>query len=394
MIMTKHATLSPSKAIQWVNCPGSIKATKDIPKEMSEFALEGIFAHKLAEKCLKKDCNAEYYRNKMIRLTKDNSKKSLIIDDDMIFYVQKYLDYIRGLITDKTEVFFEQKVTMNKKLKIFGTADAVIADYENKICHVIDLKYGRGIEISAVENWQCMIYALGVLNEIDWISDFKTIVLHIVQPRIYNYSKWIIGLETLQEAEIKFIKSGKLAMTLDAPRIPGIGQCQWCLVRDNCKPLFNHIMEIIMPNSKSTDIKVPNVDDLTESEISNVINAEALVLNFISSVKGRALNDIQTGKKISGVKVVRSRANKRLTSDAPDTIQKEIGNKGFSERKPLPISKLTALLPAAIMDEITTKPEGNLIVVSENDKREAISFEIDQSFVDETKSITNTADTR
>lgn len=50
----KHALLSASSAHRWLNCPGSVSLTKDMPDTVSEYAEEGRLAHALAELKLRK----------------------------------------------------------------------------------------------------------------------------------------------------------------------------------------------------------------------------------------------------------------------------------------------------------------------------------------------------
>lgn len=40
-----HAVLSASSAHRWLNCPGSVSLTKDMPDTKSEYAEEGRLAH-------------------------------------------------------------------------------------------------------------------------------------------------------------------------------------------------------------------------------------------------------------------------------------------------------------------------------------------------------------
>ena len=47
-----HALLAPSSAHRWIECPGSVVLSKDIPETTSEYAEEGTFAHAVAAHCL------------------------------------------------------------------------------------------------------------------------------------------------------------------------------------------------------------------------------------------------------------------------------------------------------------------------------------------------------
>ena len=62
----------------------------------------------------------------------------------------------------------------------FGTADCiVIADGE---LNIVDYKHGKGVEVSAVDNPQMMLYALGALEIFDGIYDIDSVRMTIYQP--------------------------------------------------------------------------------------------------------------------------------------------------------------------------------------------------------------------
>ena len=50
--------------------------------------------------------------------------------------------------------------------------------------HIIDLKYGKGVSVEAEQNTQAMLYALGVIDDLGFMYEFDTVVIHIYQPRI------------------------------------------------------------------------------------------------------------------------------------------------------------------------------------------------------------------
>ena len=43
--MLKHAKLSPSAAVRWMNCPGSVSLTAEMPDTTNSYALAGTTAH-------------------------------------------------------------------------------------------------------------------------------------------------------------------------------------------------------------------------------------------------------------------------------------------------------------------------------------------------------------
>lgn len=85
-----HAELSPSSAVRWMQCPGSVAACRDLPDTSSKYADEGTDAHELAAKCLESGKDAAEFIGAAM-------EKGTVVDADMARYVQSYIDYVRAL---------------------------------------------------------------------------------------------------------------------------------------------------------------------------------------------------------------------------------------------------------------------------------------------------------
>ena len=70
---------------------------------------------------------------------------------------------------------------------VWGTKDYSIES--KRILHVVDWKFGKGIPVYAEQNDQGNAYALGTVKTPERLAEFDEIWVHIVQPRINNYSK-------------------------------------------------------------------------------------------------------------------------------------------------------------------------------------------------------------
>ena len=87
-----HALLSPSSASRWLNCPGSVALTRDLPDVQSEYSLEGTCAHTLAQYCFQDKNDAVKHVGKSNAVEDVDAYR---IEPDMADYVQMYLDFVR-----------------------------------------------------------------------------------------------------------------------------------------------------------------------------------------------------------------------------------------------------------------------------------------------------------
>lgn len=175
-----HAILSASASKRWLSCPPSAKLNAELPDTTSEYAREGTCAHELAE----------YKVNKMLGIEAKNPTESLdFYDSEMEDCTESYAQYIAEQIAkyDSPVVMVEQRLDFSKYVPGgFGTGDCVIV--ADDVLTVIDYKHGKGVPVSAENNSQMMLYALGALELFDSLYDIKEICMIIFQPRLENVS--------------------------------------------------------------------------------------------------------------------------------------------------------------------------------------------------------------
>ncbi len=186
-----HALLSASSAHRWLNCPPSAKAVEGAADAPSDAALQGTAAHVLAE-------------HKLLRALKRRSKRPTsewidnemeTLTDDYVNFVLEHLSNARETCAD-AQVFVEQRLDYSHvALGGFGTGDCVIL--AEPVLHIIDLKYGMGVEVSPEANPQLMLYGLGALAAFDALYDIREVRLSIFQPRRGNVATWTIPAEDL-----------------------------------------------------------------------------------------------------------------------------------------------------------------------------------------------------
>ena len=206
--MGTHATLSPSSAHRWTQCPGSVALEAQYPDTGSKFADEGTAAHELAAMALLDDRDASYFVGQVIEV----NGVEYDVDTEMAMQVQKYLDYVRSI---EGELMVEQRLPIEQltgEPGAGGTADAVILAGEELV--IVDLKYGRGVKVDAEHNAQLCTYAAAALEEYEFLGDFSQVRVVIVQPRLDHISEWTVpvtGERSMETFRQNLIERAKLA---------------------------------------------------------------------------------------------------------------------------------------------------------------------------------------
>lgn len=182
----------------------------------------------------------------------------------------------------------------------FGTSDSVIVG--DTWIHIIDLKYGRGVQVFAEENEQLMLYALGALDQFDLLGEIETVRMTVHQPRLNHVDSWTCSVEHLRAFEQRAIAAGKRALNLadgcdtgdggaieDLPGMlnPGPDQCRFCKAKATCPALRDQVLATVagdfevMGNEPDGDGAMPVVDNLIalgKGEIAvSIIDAEKII---------------------------------------------------------------------------------------------------------------------
>ena len=165
-----HAILSPSSAKRWIHCTPSALLAEEAGSKSSVYAEEGTLAHEIAEHALTQYLEGIYdpIIDEALPI-KDEHLKNPLFSIDMANYIRDYCDYVIGEVYEMaradgfSEMFLERKVDITDYAPdSFGSVDVVLVS--DKTIHIIDLKYGAGVQVLADMNEQMMMYALGALK--------------------------------------------------------------------------------------------------------------------------------------------------------------------------------------------------------------------------------------
>lgn len=230
-----HSILGPSSSDRWMNCPGSVLLTKGM-KGQSEYAAEGTAAHTLSEWVREQGLPAEHWKGTTIVVGDYQFK----VGKPMIDSVQYFVDdcaKIPGAACIEEMVGYEELVPGG-----FGTLDD--GRLEDWICTLTDLKHGTGVKVFAKDNFQLMLYALGLYFKWKWLYEFAHFRLRICQPRLRHFESFEISLGHLLQWGYDVVRpAAKLALTPGAPLRAG-NWCKFCKIKNSCEIRANYKMEM------------------------------------------------------------------------------------------------------------------------------------------------------
>lgn len=334
-----HAVLSASSAHRWLECPPSAVANEAYPNQDTIFTNEGTLAHEVAEYMARNG----YYSRK-------NSKDGVTVE--MVEHAKEYADYIEEQKkTNGAIVLLEQRVDFSPWVPDgFGTCDCIII--ENDTLTIIDYKYGQGVQVSATDNPQMKLYALGAMNDYGIALDVKKIELHIFQPRLNNISVDHLTVEELMEWAEKIVKpAAEKAINGKGKYAPG-EHCRFCQHGGKCRALTQLCTEYIETHGLRVAIPV-----LAPHEVADVLRMEPMITLWLKKVKEQALTTLMEGNELPGYKLVEGKLGNRKWSNE-ETVFNVLTSAGYSDHD---ITETKILSPTQMDKAIGKKKVAELL---------------------------------
>lgn len=372
--MSTHALLSPSSAHRWLNCPLAPRLEAQLPEQPSEYAREGTIAHSVCEisakKHFKKVKAAEY--NRVIKKLKTDEQWS----DEMLHTAEIYIEHLAEQamsFENEPHLAFEVKVDISDYVpEAFGRCDCVMFGGETLI--ITDYKHGKGVPVSAEENPQLMLYALGALKLYQPLfgGALKKVAIYVDQPRLNAYGGWGCSAVELLDWGESIKPKAQMAFM-------GFGEyhagdwCRFCRANGICEEqaeqqigAFDDFKGAINNSSAL----------LTPAEMGDVLERGRNLVAWYETVKEKALEAILNGAKIPGYKLVEGRST-RVWLDQDAALEKlqtsGVDRAIIYDSVPKTLAQLEKVLGTAKFKELVgdcvTKPQGKPTLATADDTR-------------------------
>lgn len=375
-----HARLSASGAHRWMECTPSVALEERFPDKGSEYAAEGTLAHSLAELIIRYnngEITKKTFSTRMNKLRKDE-----LYSKEMEDYIAEYTQTVWEIFNEvkaecpDAQLLPEQRLDFSEYVPDgFGTGDVVII--ADDMVQVIDLKYGKGVGVSAVDNPQLRLYGIGAYLEHSMLYDIQRVKETIIQPRLENVSTEELSVEELLEwAETEVKPKAALAMAGEGEFVPG-DHCRFCKAKAICRARADENLSLMKLDFRDPDI-------LEEWEIGEVLQMAEELNDWAKDVKDYAFDQaLNHGIKYEGWKLVEGRSNRKYLNE--DKVKEALIGAGYSQDKitETKILGITAMEKeigkksfGEILSGLVIKPEGKPVLVPETDKRPELNREL------------------
>lgn len=404
--MSTHAQLSPSKRHRWALCPGSIREEAKFPDERSNpAAIDGTHSHTLLEHCIKAGLIDPTL---IVGVELKDDDGIFTVDAERAARVKVAIEYIKSRVAElnkMAEVISETRVNPKRltgRDDLSGTVDIQIIGGD--VLEIVDYKDGMGV-VLAEENLQLEQYAIGKLAECEAEQyPWREVRMTIVQPKLAlkgmnPITSWTIPISQFNSRIERLKQQAAATDSPDDLLIPGESQCKFCKAKGSCSALASNVMKEvgimfkpIVTNTLDVAQQSANKDPavMDDEQIRQIMEAAPLLRQLLEGVEKEALRRLESGKSISGLKLVHGRGS-RAWSLPEDEIAEKLVKMGIPKSaiyetklvSPAKAEKLTwekkgekvTLSDRQLKrmeQEYVTKLAGKLTVVPESDSRPAV----------------------
>lgn len=370
-----HSLLSPSGAHRWLKCTKSARLEEQFPDTDSSAAAEGTLAHEIAEiKVRGYFFRAEWTKRK-VTMAINKKKKEPLYQEEMLGYTDDYLEEIKRValsFQSTPAVAIEEEFDLSMYIpEAHGSPDCVLV-HQGEM-HIFDFKYGKGVPVSAVDNPQLKLYALGAYEKYKFIYSIDDVVLHIVQPRLDNYSSWSVSSKDLLDFGAYARERAGIALEGGGTFAPDADVCRFCRARAVCRARAEKNVQMAFLTNRKPDT-------LSDEEIGSYLIKGEDISSWLKDIKEYALSACLAGREIPGWKAVEGRKTRKWTDQ--DAAFSALMKSGIDEavlynREPVSLAAAEKIVGkkdfSSIVGAYIDTPPGKPTLVKASDKRESVT---------------------
>lgn len=361
-----HAGAGPSASSRWMQCTMSLSASRAFletltPTQQQAFsganlaARQGLTAHAVGE------AKANHMLGRITDEERDAALEHLAThpdegeeyNEEMDDYVNEYVDLIQTYANERgaENIGVEKRVSAAIPLTglhegevymVHGSVDSSVRPTkDHPVLVSIDLKYGEGLEVAALENSQALLYALGELGELvdedgNLTVDIETVRVHIAQPRLGGIKTWELSLDDLFDWRDNVLAP---ALTLalygedeGATFEPSESACQFCPARGSCAALaeqryaeaaeaFDVIQDYEVEHGAGS---LPEAATLTDERLGSLMVQIAPLVGLYKDLREEGQRRLHRGAVVPGYDLRNYSPARKWKETDPEILNKRI----------------------------------------------------------------------
>jgi hypothetical protein len=293
--------LTPSGAHRWMKCTGypSLSKASNIPYERSDSEKEGVAAHEILEQIIK------------------GTPLAITADVDMVMganLLKAALPAgVKWIVEGPVVIMNTADVSIKGKVDIYGYEDT--AD----IVHIYDYKYGF-TPVEVIDNWQLIIYAIGVRDSLIRTNAGTLFSLNIVQPRAYHEDgvirNWTITMAELNAYAQRVYDTANKAAGFNSSCTTG-ATCKYCPAAHCCEALR---LAALHTADEAYTCYEELPDEAIGRELSLLLDAKTLLDARVQGLQDDMTHRLKQGKLLTGFTLTPGRSSKKWNASDAEII--------------------------------------------------------------------------
>jgi hypothetical protein len=314
----------------------------------------------------------------------ENVKASKFYGPEMENATEDYVDVVTERFMEAQSRSSDAVLLLEERLDFsewvpdgFGTGDVVTIS--DGVLEIIDLKFGKGVPVSAIGNSQMRLYALGAWWGYNFLYSIDEVKMTIVQPRLDSVSTDSMPIDELLEWAETVVKPAATLADAGEGDFKSGEHCRFCKVKGNCRARSEENMKML-----AYEFKDPAL--LSIDEVSSILYIADQLKSWVKDVEDYAFEQAKAGVKIPQWKLVAGRSNRSLTDkEAAMNALKSADidtDKFLKPQELLGLGELEKRIGkkelSALLGHLIAKPPGKPTLVPETDKRAELNSNEDE----------------